>query len=272
MNFTNSKDFIDFVKEKISNKSLILPTLPDVALKVRELTLTEGVSCKELSNIIITDPALSAKFIQISNSPLYLGVSRIDDIQTAVSRLGVNSVKNIVNSIVMKQMFAPTTELTNAYFTEIWQDSISVSAISRSLSTLIPHLNPDEAMLAGLIHQIGKLPILTVAEDLPDFINNPPRLRKLLEKTHSVVGGLIMDSWDFPEQLKKVPSEYNLLSRSHSEKADYVDIVQVSFLQNKVIKNIDYSKIDSFQKVGLSSFEDLNNEEIILTKDLLGRI
>jgi HD-like signal output (HDOD) protein len=158
----------------------------------------------------------------------------------------------------MQQMFTPTTELLEQNFRETWEQGVNVSAISRALSTFVPHLNPDEAMLAGLIHQIGKLPILMLVEDIAEFRNSPSRLNKLLEKAHPPIGKLIMDKWDFPDELKLVASEYVNFQRDTGEKADYVDLVQVAFLQSIVgtdhpASRIDWNTVPSFAKLGLAS-------------------
>jgi HD-like signal output (HDOD) protein len=158
----------------------------------------------------------------------------------------------------MQQMFTPSTELLGDYFRETWQQGVNVSSISRALASFVPHLNSDEAMLAGLIHQIGKLPILMLVEDIPEFKNSPTRLNKLLEKAHPPIGKIIMETWDFPEELKLVASEYIDFQRDTGEKADYVDIVQVAFLQSIAGTDhpacrVDWSTVPSFAKLGLEA-------------------
>jgi HD-like signal output (HDOD) protein len=86
----------------------------------------------------------------------------------AVSRLGNNTIKTLITSLVMQQMFTPSSKLLESEFKKNWEASVNVSSICRALVTFVPHLNPDEAMLAGLIHQIGKLPILMLV-DYRDF-------------------------------------------------------------------------------------------------------
>ena len=255
MQFTSVQDFLDHVQSELDANRLVLPTLPDIALKVKNAVTDGDISAKELADMIVTDAALSTQIIRVANSPVYRGASEINNIQMAVSRLGNNTIRTLVTSLVMKQMFRPSSKLLESLFRKTWEQSVNVSAISRALCAFVPHLNSDEAMLAGLIHQIGKLPILMLVENIPEFRDSPTRMEKLLEKAHPAVGKLIMDAWDFPANLKPVASEYVNFQYDSGPKADYVDVVQVAFLQSIAGTDhpacrVDCSTVPSFAKLG----------------------
>lgn len=262
MQFKSVSDFLVHVQEELDANRLVLPTLPDVALKVRDAVAKGDASAQELADMIVTDAALSARLMQVANSPSYRGAVEVNTIQMAVTRLGSATIRTLITSLVMQQMFTPSTELLEQYFREIWEQGVNVSAISRALSSFIPHLDADEAMLAGLVHQIGKLPILMLVENIPEFRDSPSRLNKLLEKAHPPIGKLIMDNWDFPEELKQVASEYVDFQRDAGTKADYVDLVQVAFLQSIAGTDhpacrVDWNTVPSFAKLGLASDSEI---------------
>jgi HD-like signal output (HDOD) protein len=263
MQFKSVQDFLDHVQQELVANRLILPTLPDIALKVRDAVSKGEANAGQLADMITTDAALSARLIQVANSPLYRGSVEINNIQMAVARLGNNTIRTLVTSLVMQQMFKPPTATLEALFRETWGQSVNVSAICRALASFAKHLAPDEAMLAGLIHQIGKLPILMLVEKIPEFRDSPARLNKLLEKAHPAVGKIIMDSWNFPETLKPVASEYvNFERDSEGPQADYVDLVQVAFLQSIAGTNhpacrIDWATVPAFAKLGMSAEEEI---------------
>lgn len=279
MQFKSVQDFLVHVQEELDANRLVLPTLPDVALKVRDAVAKGEVSSQDLADMIVTDAALSARLMQVANSPLYRGTVEVNNIQMAVTRLGSTTIRTLITSLVMQQMFTPTTEVLEQYFRETWEQGVNVSAISRALTAFVPHLNSDEAMLAGLIHQIGKLPILMLVEDIPEFRDSPSRLNKLLEKAHPEIGRIIMNTWDFPKELKLVASEYINFERESSEKADYVDLVQVAFLQSIAGTDhpacrVDWNTVSSFAKLGLASDAEILDiegvsEEIELTHSML---
>jgi len=279
MQFTSVQDFLNHVQEELDANRLILPTLPDVALRVRDAVNKGDASAAELADIIVTDVSLSTRLIQVANSPLYRGTNPINNIQMAVSRLGNKIVGTLITSLVMQQMFTPSNKFLEEHFRKTWEQSINVSSLSRALVTLTPHLNRDEAMLAGLIHQIGKLPIFILVEKIPEFRDSPSRMAKLLEKAHPAVGKLIMDTWNFPDELKLVASEYVNFQYDAGTRADYVDVVQVAFLQcvagtDHPASRVDCSHVPSFAKLGLASdIEVLEiegvSEEVELARSLL---
>jgi len=279
MQFKSVQDFLVHVKTELEANRLVLPTLPDVAIKVRDAVSKGDASAQELAEMIATDPAISARLIQVVNSPLYRGTAEIKNIQMAVTRLGNSTIRTLITSLVMQQMFKPTTALLEHHFRNIWEQGVNVSAISRALAAFVPHLNADEAMLAGLIHQIGKLPILTLVEKIPEFKDSPSRLEKLLEKAHPHVGKIIMDTWNFPQELKLVASEYVDFQREHDGPADYVDLVQVAFLQSIAGTDhpacrVDWAAVPAFSKLGLQADAEILeiegvSEEIELAQSML---
>lgn len=279
MQFKSVQDFLVHVKTEMEANRLVLPTLPDIALKVRDSVSKGDASAYELANMIATDPALSTRLIQVANSPLYRGAAEIKNIQMAVTRLGNSTIRTLITSLVMQQMFKPTTAMLEQYFRRIWEQGVNVSAISRALASFVPHLDPDEAMLGGLIHQIGKLPILTLVEKIPEFRDSPSRLDKLLEKAHTHVGKIIMDTWNFPEELKLIASEYVDFQREHDGPADYIDLVQVAFLQSVAgsdhpASRVDWATVPAFTKIGLQADAEILeiqgiSEEIELAQSML---
>ena len=80
MQFKNVQDFLNHVQEELDANRLILPTLPDIALKVRDAVSKGDASASELADMIVTDAALSARLIQVANSPLYRGTVEINNI------------------------------------------------------------------------------------------------------------------------------------------------------------------------------------------------
>jgi HD-like signal output (HDOD) protein len=258
MRLANEEDLLEFVLSEISANRLVLPTLPDVAIKVQQTISHGDVSANQLAGIIATDTALAARLIQIANSPRYRGERQIEKLQMAVARLGNNTVRSLVSSLVMKQIFKPGRKDLEQNFRSIWGHSVNVSAIARALANLRKHLDPDQAMLAGLIHQIGKLPILIVGSHTEGLLDDRIRFDWILENLHPLIGKMIMDAWDFPASLRPVASEYRNFKRNVAPAADYVDVVQVAYIQNLVDSNtnperLDFRNIPAFTKLGFSA-------------------
>ncbi|TCK18403.1 putative nucleotidyltransferase with HDIG domain [Thiogranum longum] len=258
-----------FVKELIDDLEsghLQLPTLPEVALRVRDVVDDEDANANQISQIIAQDAALSARLLQVANSPLYRGRNEIDRLDMVVSRLGSKLVRNLVTSQVMKQMFQATHDAVDRHLRAVWEHSVQVAAISRVLVGQCAGISPDQAMLAGLLHDIGTLPILYRAEERSELLDNPGLLDHLVTTLHTRVGGAILRHWQFPEALVAVAEQHEDLTRVHEGPADLVDVVQVANLQSHMgtehnLANTDWTQVAAFHQLGL----DIDVDEIELT-------
>src|SRR5690606_18993880 len=147
--------------DAINRDKLILPTLPEVALRVREVAENPRSSVQQLASVISNDAALSARIIRVCNSPVMRGSRTINDLNMAVSRLGMTYSANLATGLAMEQMFQATSDMIDRRIRESWQHSTEIAGICHVLAQHFTKLRPDQAMLAGLVHQIGVLPILT---------------------------------------------------------------------------------------------------------------
>ncbi|GAB4353214.1 MAG: HDOD domain-containing protein [Methylohalobius sp. ZOD2] len=265
MKVSNAQEFLDHLLDEIESNRLVLPSLPEVALRVRDEVERGDINAAKLADMIAEDAALSARLLQVANSPLYRARSEITSLQMAITRMGYNTVRTLLMSLAMQQIFQPTSTLLDSYFHETWQTSVNVAAISRALASLSPKLDPEHGLLAGLIHQIGKLPILTLAEQIPSLANNQASLDPLIEKLHPKIGGVIMKHWNFPDSLYKVATEYPDWHRQpNGDAPDYVDVVQIAYLEhltsNEEPLPIDPQEMGAFKRLGLAP--DINVVEI----------
>ncbi len=248
--------FLDSIFKAIDEHRLTLPTLPEVALRVRDAVESEDSTAQQIAKIVATDAALSARLLQVANSPLYRGRNPIDNLQMAVARLGTRLVRSLVVSLIMQQIFQATCDILDKRFRQLWEESVQIAAISRVLAQNIKHLDREQAMLAGLIHNIGALPVLTMAEHSPELISDQEELDRVIEALSPKIGKRILEDWDFPESLIKVPAHFQDLGYDGGTQADYVDVVLVARLQTALgndhsLDNEDWGTIPAFAKVGL---------------------
>ena len=236
---------------------LVLPTLPEVALRVREVAEDPEASINEMGKVNGSDAALTARLIKVANSPLLRGSKEITDLKMALLRLGIEYTCNIATGLAMSQMFQATTDLVDKRMRDVWTRSSEIAGICHVLCKHRTKLRPDQATLAGLVHQIGVLPILTYAEEHPELMRDSFTLDTVIEKLNGPLGDRILKRWDFPEQLIHIPTQHMDFSRNIKD-ADYADIVTVAMLQsymgsNHPLAKIDYSTVTSFARLGLDS-------------------
>lgn len=257
------KDLIALIKDD----KLVLPTLPEVALRAREVAQSPNASAADIAKVINNDPAIAARVIKVANSPLMRGTRETKDVQTAISRLGLTCICNLITGLAMEQMFQATSDVVDKAMRKSWSHATEVAGIAHVLCRhYTPHLKPDQAMLAGMIHEIGVLPILTFAEE-SNLLNDPITLQRLAEKIHPYVGTKILEGWKFPVDLINVPRYYLKFDRTTEDgKADYTDLIMVANLQTYLNSDhpytrMDWNKIPAFARLGLDP-SDENDENL----------
>jgi len=244
--------FASELEQAIQQNRITLPTLPEVALRVRDAVEQDNSTATKIAEMVATDAALSARLLQVANSPLYRGRVTIESVQMAVTRLGNKLVRSLVVSLAMKQIFQATSDVLDRRLRALWEESVQIAAISRALAQTLPHLDREQAMLAGLIHNIGSLPILTMAESYPDLMRDTRQLDAYVKALNPRIGGVILQTWGFSDSLVKVAERYQDPSYDGGAKADYVDIVQVARAQTlSDDDSVDWSEAPAFRKLGL---------------------
>ncbi|MFO8140501.1 MAG: HDOD domain-containing protein [Marinobacter sp.] len=250
--------------EAIENDKLVLPTLPEVALQVRDIAESEDSAIADLVKAISNDTALSARIIRVCNSPLFRGSRAIENLNMAVSRLGMTYTSNLAMGLAMEQMFQATSDMIDKRLRATWQTSTEVAGVCHVLAQHYTRLKPDQATLAGLVHLIGVLPILRYVED-QDIQISSIMLDNVIDQLHPRIGAMILKKWDFPKELQNVPLEYASFQREVPA-ADYADLVMIANLQlitgtDHPWNQMDWTRIPAFERLGIDPTVDMNEEE-----------
>lgn len=256
--------------DAIKNDKLVLPTLPEVALQVREVADDPEANLDQLARVIGNDAGLSARIIRVANSPLLRANRAIEDLKTALSRLGMEYTCNLATGLAMEQMFQATSDLVDSRLRDVWMRSSEVAGICHVLCKHYTNLRPDQATLAGLVHKIGVLPVLTYAEEHPSLLIDSLTLDRVIDELQGPLGDMILKTWDFPQDIVKVPGQHLNFTRQ-APKADYADLVTVALLQSHMgdgsdLGEIDYTQVTAFERLGMDPDmqsavgEDLSDE------------
>ncbi len=278
---TTENQFIDTILEDIAHNRLEFPVLPEVALRVRKLVHDPSATLPQVAKALGTDAALSSRIIQIANSAMFTGLKTVDNVKAAVNRLGLEMVRNVVTCVVMKTIYQPKiAPAIRTRMQDLWRHSTKVAAFSHALSKPFPNIKADEAMLSGLIHDIGCLPILIRAAKFPDIANDADQLQYVIDQLHTNVGKLILEAWHFPEEIITVAAEHEDLHRLTQGAVEYVDVVLVANLHSYLgtthqLGATDWSTLPVFDRMNLSPEESIQalrdaKAEISAVYQLLG--
>ncbi|MCF6281101.1 MAG: HDOD domain-containing protein [Candidatus Polarisedimenticolaceae bacterium] len=212
------------------NERLYLPSLPDVAVKIGKALEDESTDAERIAKIIQTDVAMTAKIIHVANSAMYSVRSPADSCTAAVVRLGVHTTHRLVLSFALRELFRTKSGILKKHMKLLWAHSLQVSAISYVLAKMTGQFNPEHAMLAGLLHDIGEVAILTYAEKFPEAANDEAQMEQILMDMRGPVGSMILRSWDFSEDLIQVTEEAENWHRDIPDGPDYADLVNIAQL------------------------------------------
>ncbi|HVR83010.1 MAG TPA: HDOD domain-containing protein [Planctomycetota bacterium] len=187
-----------------------LPSLPAIALQALAVAEDPSSTASDLLRVIMSDPPLAAKVLKVANSVHFHRGYAVNDLQTAIVRLGFSNVRNLLMGVAVIRAF-------NSYFVgapytreDFWVHSIAVGVTASRLSGESVHLCASSSFVMGLLHDIGQLVLdraareafrqaIRVAQDgrIPLFEAE----RRLLGCDHSAVGGELLASWRFPQEL-----------------------------------------------------------------------
>lgn len=220
--------------EDLNTDRLPLPNLPEVAIKIRKTVESDQSNATRIAKIVQSNPAIAAKLIKVANSPLYRRNSRFNTCAQAIVRIGTEATLQLVLSLTLYELFNTKSRELRQRMSELWKHSTHVAAISFVLARMTPGFDPEHALLAGLLHDIGLVPIITYAENYPQVTKDPARLNQVIEDLRGQVGSLILRKWDFSEDLVVTAAESQDWFRDPAPEPDYCDLVLIAQLHSYV--------------------------------------
>jgi HD-like signal output (HDOD) protein len=221
------------VLDGVRFNAIKLPSLPEVAMRVRSAAANPDVSVEHLATEIARDAALTARIVRVANSPLVRARSEIRSLPQAVLRLGIDYVRDLVTAFALEDAFEPRSPVVRRVLREVWANSKETAALSSALALRSKKLPADQALLAGLMHSIGALPLLAAVDEQTGLQLDPTVLLTMIEEIHGDLGGTILRAWRFPEEIACVPEQYRDPCRPHDGSADLVDVVAVAHVMIK---------------------------------------
>lgn len=267
---------LDELLTALDDGTLALPALPDMAAKVLNLIDDPNASADQIIRVISGDPVISAQLVKNANSAAFADKQPVANLSSAVSRLGFRMLRNLVLNISLSQSFRSKNPTINRQLQAALSHSREVAVNSYVLAQQQRHLKPDQAMLAGLMHNIGILPLCLFIEqrhpELPD-----DAIENLILKTHWRLGSRLLQSWKFPEEFVEAAGCHEDLQRdSGSNLADYTDIVTIAnMLKPSLVRVTPWENIVAMRKLNMlpedcRHFLDRFADKLSSTRSMLG--
>ncbi|MEQ1528607.1 MAG: HDOD domain-containing protein [Methylococcales bacterium] len=221
--------------EHYESEDLEIPSLPDIAIKLRH-AIQNDIGIAEAVKIIQLDPVISAKLIEIANCPLYVSALPAKSCFEAVNRIGLIAARNLVIGLSINHIFKNNSPVIKKILDKIWKQSLYISALSSVLAKASKQINPEEALLAGLVCNIGTVPFLNFAANLPKDYYTPADIEQALPFVNGPIGYKILVDWGFSEEFVKIPVYCEDWYQDSSDKLSLIDIVVLSRLHSRIGK------------------------------------
>jgi HD-like signal output (HDOD) protein len=265
------------IYEDLNTGRLLLPSLPHVAVRIGEAVNNEDSDARRVAALIETDPAIAVKIVKAANSARYGGVSQVATVAEAVARLGMQNTQVMVITFALRELFRTRSRPLEKRMLALWEHSRRIAAMTQVLAEKVGGLNVHEALLAGLVHDIGVLAVIGYARDFPDVVAHDDALDASIQALRSQLGGMILSKWQLPGELVTAAKEAENWYRDHDGKPDYADLVIVVQIHEGIAGDLDPGKLPALGRLGLSPQEvdkglDLLNdahEEVAAAKRLL---
>lgn len=220
--------------EAIQDGTLELPSLPDIAIRIAKVINDANTDSGDIARVVQADPTVAARIISVVNSAAYRGKTPIDNLPDAVSRLGRNVTHHLVISFVLRKLFHSRSKILKQHMLHLWQHSGYVAAICHELARVTPGIEPAQALLCGLLHDIGALAIIGGARSKPELTDDPALLDQVIQNLKAEVGAMVLRKWEFPSYFVQVALHAEDWMEDISHAPDYVDLVVVAQLHSYV--------------------------------------
>ena len=248
--------FLQELAEDLNSKNIELPSFPDVVINIRSALEDPKCTAENLADVVRTDPVLVARLLMAANSAFHnrAGIE-IVDLNLAISRLGFEVVRNTAITLAVEQIFnASQHEQLRDSIKDIWTSSLSLASMCFVLARNTDTVNPDNAFLCGLLHEVGKLYILTKARDYPALMGDPESLGTVLDQWYTSIGRSIVESWGFSDEIADSLEYVENLNDDSDSPATVIDVMYSArlLLEDEDDEKLDASTHSAPAKVRLS--------------------
>lgn len=195
--------FLEQLAADLSRGEVVFPTFIDATVKVRLALNNPKTDVDRLAQIVSAEPLLSLKLVRLANSAaVNPGGKRVNDVKTAVLRVGFTAVRTTAVAVAMEQLLA-SKELESSFETakQVWEHCVDVAARAYVIARAMTRINPDEALFTGMIHDVGHFYLLSRANKYPELTQNAEEFEYVLREWHGEIGHAVLNAMGLADDL-----------------------------------------------------------------------
>lgn len=207
--------FLEIVQQHLDSKNTHLPPFDATAQRVRQETMKEDPDVQLIEQLIVRDQAMTGEVLRVANSSFYKGLVKVSTVRNAILRLGINEVSNMVTLVTQKKNFQSKDPHINGIMRELWRHSVGCGVGAHWLAKQggFPSL-ASEVFFAGLLHDVGKLFILAVVEDIRRNGSSGQQpsnamQEEVMRSMHGKYGYELLKNWNLPDRYCNVARDHH---------------------------------------------------------------
>ncbi len=244
--------FVEKLAKDLRDERLELPAFPEAVIRIQRALQSPDTSTDDVVRILSSEPALAARLLRMANSAEFRRVDQnITDLRKAVARMGFNMVRSVAVAFAMRQLrkkdtYTPTAQLQ---LEQAWEDSLNASAACFVIAKRFTRLNPDQALLTGLLHVLGRLYIIMRAKDMAEL--SDIEMRQIIDSWHASIGKAICESWGLPEELQHAVEHQDEFDTAFDGDVTMTDVLIAAKLVAR--GEMDGAKFPALKRVGVAA-------------------
>lgn len=208
------KSFADIIDAHIEANRTELPVFNETAVRVQQLTSGGDCDTSELEELILSEPVLAAAVLRLANSSFYGGLAQITQVRDAVVRLGSQKVASVVVAVTQRENYQVRDRALRPVIGSLWNHSIACALGAQWLAERLTRKDlAEHAFMAGMLHDLGKLFVLRVVDDLKAqhtrFDPPMPLIHEMMSRMHTSHGALLLRRWNIPELYAEVVARHH---------------------------------------------------------------
>jgi HD-like signal output (HDOD) protein len=223
----SSFKFVSELARELSTGRVELPSFPEAAARVQQALSDDSVTSERISLVISADAGLAARVLTLANSTLlHRGGVPVTNLKTAVTRIGYENIRTAALAYANAQLQrAPELLRIRAQLERCWQQGMRVASLAHAIAKESRCVRPDEAMLGGLLHNIGMVYILARSprDTSPEMLQDA-----MLRNWYPGIGQALIENWKLPEDMAHAVGGQLDVERLHEGPADLHDLLIVA--------------------------------------------
>jgi HD-like signal output (HDOD) protein len=251
--------FLRSLAAELSAGAVILPSFPDVVVRIRAALADPDTGLTEILEIACAEPRLAERLLHAANSTaLCQSGHPLTDLRAAITRLGARAVQSAALAFAVEQVRrAPALRSISRQLNSLWQEGIAVAALCQAIARRT-RSSPDEAFLTGLLHGIGRLYLMIRAADRSPSLNGDPAFEELADRRHPTVGKAVLENWGFSRAMSDAVSLQADCDGGMGDVADLADVLIAGVtlapaLRDPETRLAGLEGIPSFARLGLTA-------------------